>query len=374
MSFQVSKIVLRELRLPLKEPFRISSGVIEERRIFLLELHHPDGVVGWSECVARDEPNYSPETVDTAWYARREWIAPRLLRRELEGPEVVYPILEGAVRGHEMAKGAVEMGCWELAARLQDKPLARLLGGVQKEIPVGISIGIQVDPDALVERAVAATDKGYQKIKVKIEPGKDIEYIRAVREALGPEVGVMADANSAYTLADTEHLAQLDEFDLMMIEQPLDRDDLVRHAELQKRIRTPVCIDEPVGSVARAEDMITLGSGKILNIKPGRVGGFGPAIAIHDLCEQNGIPVWCGGMLESGVGDRKSVALASLPNFTLPGDLSPSSRYWERDIVVPEWTMNTAGMVEVPLEAPGIGIEVDQDRVEDLTVKVEELR
>jgi O-succinylbenzoate synthase len=265
------------------------------------------------------------------------------------------------------------MGVWELAARLQGVPLARLLGGTQTRIPVGISLGIQRDPAALVERAAAAHAAGYRKIKIKIQPGSDIEYIGAVREALGPAAALMADANSAYTPADAEHLARLDEFDLMMIEQPLDSEDLVRHAALQQRLRTPLCIDESITSLERAEDMITLGSGRIVNIKPGRVGGFGPALAIHDLCARHGIPVWCGGMLESGIGRAHNVALASLPNFTLPGDLSPSARYWERDIVLPEWTMDAEGMVEVPLTAPGIGVEVDRDRVEDLTVRVEEL-
>jgi O-succinylbenzoate synthase len=373
MDLRIERIVLRELRLPLKEPFRISSGVVSERRIFLLELHHPEGEVGWSECVAMEQPNYSPETIDTAWYAIREWIAPRLIGRSLSGPEDVFPLLERDLRGHLMAKGAVEMGCWELAARLQGLPLARLLGGTQERIPVGISLGIQRDPAALVERAAAAHSAGYRKIKIKIKPGADIEYIGAVREALGAEAGLMADANSAYTPADADHLARLDEFDLMMIEQPLDREDLVRHAALQQRIRTPICMDESITSLDRTEDMIALGSGRIVNIKPGRVGGFGPALAIHDLCASHGIPVWCGGMLESGIGRAHNVALASLPNFTLPGDLSPSARYWERDIVSPEWTMDSAGQVEVPLRDPGIGVEVDRDRVENLTVRVEEL-
>lgn len=370
---QIERIILRELRLPLKEPFRISSGVVAERRIFLLELHHPDGAVGWSECVAMENPNYSPETIDTAWYAIREWIAPRVVGRPLDGPEAVAPLLERDLRGHLMAKAAVEMGCWELAARLQGLPLARLLGGTQERIPVGISLGIQRNPAALVERAAAAWAAGYRKIKIKIQPGADLEYLGAVREALGPDAPLMADANSAYTPADAEHLARLDDFGLMMIEQPLEQEDLVRHAALQRRLRTPICMDESITGIDRAEDMITLGSGQIVNIKPGRVGGFGPAIAIHDLCARHGIPVWCGGMLESGIGRAHNVALASLPNFTLPGDLSPSARYWERDIVQPEWTMDAEGMVEVPFTDPGIGVEVDRGRVENLTVRVEDL-
>lgn len=368
---RIERFVLREIRLPLKEPFQISSGEVRERRIFLVELHHPDGVVGWGECAAFDAPNYSEETVDTAWYAVREWIAPRLLGRTLSGPREVAPLLEVGFCGHLMAKGMVEMGCWELAARLEGVPLARLLGGTRTRIPVGISLGIQANPEALVERAAAAWAAGYRKIKIKIKPGADIEYIGAVREALGPDAPLMADANSAYTLADADHLARLDEFDLMMIEQPLGQDDLVRHAALQRRLKTPICLDESITTLDRAEDMVTLGSGRIVNIKPGRVGGFSASIAIHDYCESQGIPVWCGGMLESGIGRAHNVALASLPNFSLPGDLSPSARYWERDIVEPEWTMDAEGMVAVPLDSPGIGVKVDLDRIEDLTVRVE---
>ena len=368
---RVDRIVLREIRLPLKEPFRISSGVVSERRIALLELHHPDGIVGWSECVAGEQPNYSDETIDTAWLALREWIAPRILGRALEGPQVVHELLARDFRGHRMAKAAVEMGCWELSARLCDVSLATLLGGTRDRIVTGISIGLQESADALVERARAALAQGYRKIKLKIAPGRDVAYVRAVREALGPDVHLMADANSAYTLADAELLKQLDAFDLLMIEQPLGRDDLVRHASLQRLLATPLCLDESITDVERAEDMITLGSGRIINIKPGRVGGFAMSIAIHDLCQRHGIPVWCGGMLESGVGRAHNVALASLPNFTLPGDLSPSARYWERDIVTPEWTMDEDGMVRVPREMPGMGVTVDMDRVENLTVRRE---
>jgi O-succinylbenzoate synthase len=240
-------------------------------------------------------------------------------------------------------------------------------------VATGISLGIQATPDALVERARAARAAGYNKIKLKIAPGMDIPFVAAVREALGPEVHLMVDANSAYTLADADHLAQLDAFDLIMLEQPLGQDDLVRHAALQQRIRTPLCLDESILDVQRAEDMIALGSGRIVNIKPGRVGGFTSSVAIHELCRAHGIPVWCGGMLESGIGRAYNIALASLPNFTLPGDLSPSARYWERDIVTPEWTMDAAGMVRVPRDRTGIGVDVDVGRVDDLTVRREVL-
>jgi O-succinylbenzoate synthase len=251
--------------------------------------------------------------------------------------------------------------------------LSALLGGTRDRVEVGISIGIQSDPGALARKAEAAHREGYRKIKIKVQPGADIDYVRAVRETLGPGAHLMADANNAYTLADAEQLARLDDFDLMMLEQPLEREDLVRHAALQKLLRTPLCLDESITSVARAEDMIALKSGRIVNIKPGRVGGFSSSIAIHDLCERNGIPVWCGGMLESGIGRACNVALASLPNFTLPGDLSPSARYWARDVVTPEWTMDD-GLVTVPRDAAGLGVDVDRDRIDDLTVRREVLR
>ena len=370
---RIDRIALREARLALREPFRISSGICTERRIFLLEMADADGASVWAECVAGENPNYSPETVDTAWYAIKEWIAPRVLGRSLDGPEVVHDLLERDFRGHNMAKAAVEMGSWALAAEKQRVSLSRLLGGTRDRVPTGISIGIQASPDALVERARRALASGYRKIKLKIQPGSDVQFVKAVREALGPEVHLMADANSAYTLADADHLQQLDAFDLIMLEQPLGRDDLIRHAELQRRMRTPICLDESITDVERAEDMIALGSGRIINIKPGRVGGFAVSKRIHDVCARHDIPVWCGGMLESGVGRAYNVALASLPNFSLPGDLSPSARYWEQDIVRPEWTMDAEGMVTVPRARPGLGVEPDVDRIDDLTVRREVL-
>jgi O-succinylbenzoate synthase len=261
-----------------------------------------------------------------------------------------------------------------VAARQRDVSLAELLGGQRKQVATGISIGIQKDPAALVERALRALSDGYRKIKIKIQPGADVEYARAVRRALPPSTELMADANSAYTTETAGNLTALDELNLLMIEQPLHRDDLLRHAQLQRTLRTPICLDESITDVARCEDMIALGSGRIVNIKPGRVGGYTVARRIHDVCSRHSIPVWCGGMLESGVGRAYNVALASLPNFSLPGDLSPSARYWERDIVTPEWTMDSKGMVTVPRGSAGIGVSVDRDRVEDLTVRSEELK
>ena len=373
MSFTVTKVVLREIRLPLREPFRISSGSVTERRIGLLTLHEAGGESVWSECVAGEGPNYSPETLDTAWLALREWVAPRVLGVPWSEASEVHALLQPDIRGHRMAKAALEMGCWALAARIRGRSLSHALSGTRDRIATGISLGIQPSPEALVEKAREAVREGYRKVKLKIAPGSDVAFVGAVREALGSGAHLMADANSAYTLADADHLAELDAFDLMMIEQPLAHDDLVRHAELQRRLRTPICLDESITDVQRAEDMLALGSGRIVNIKPGRVGGFTSSKAIHDLCRSRDVPVWCGGMLESGIGRAYNVALASLPGFTLPGDLSPSARYWARDIVTPEWTMSDDGMVDVPRDRPGLGITVDEDRIDDLTVRAETL-
>ena len=371
MTLQVESIEMREISLPLEEPFRISSGVCSERRILLLELVDVAGTIAWSECVAGEEPNYSSETIDTAWLAIREWLARRVLGRGVDAAASVHDILERDIAGHNMAKAAIEMGCWALEAEQQQIPLSRLLGGTRDRVPTGISIGIQESPGALVTRARRAIADGYRKIKVKIQPGADVDYVAAVRHALGSGISLMADANSAYTPADTDHLARLDAFALLMIEQPLGRDDLVRHARLQQRLRTPICLDESITGVERCEDMIALGAGRIVNIKPGRVGGFTVSKRIHDICMQHGIPVWCGGMLESGIGRAHNVALASLPNFSLPGDLSPSARYWERDVVTPEWTMDDDGLVGVPLDRPGIGVTPDRDRLDALTSRRE---
>jgi O-succinylbenzoate synthase len=266
-----------------------------------------------------------------------------------------------------MAKAAVEMGIWAVAAERNGVSLTRQLRGERSRIPVGISLGIQTSPDALVAKAATSASAGYRKIKLKIGPGTDIEYVAAVRAAL-PNAPLMVDANNAYTLADADHLARLDEFELIMIEQPLEHEDVVRHAALQRRLRTPLCLDESITSLNRAEDMIELGSGRIINIKPGRVGGFTESLAIHDLCVRHGVPVWCGGMLETGIGRAYNVALATLPGFTIAGDISPSARYWERDVVTPAWTLDADGMMPVPIDRPGIGVDVDEGWIEDLTV------
>ncbi len=371
---RIGRVTLREIQLALKEPFRISSGVMSTRRILLLELEDESGATAWSECVAFQLPIYTPETVDTAWLAIREWLAPRIVGRPLPHPSAVHDILARDIRGHNMAKAALEMACWGLAAEIDRVPLSVMLGGTRERVPTGISLGIQSSPDRLVDRAVDAVAAGYRKVKLKIQPGQDVTYVHAVRAALGADVDLMVDANAAYSIDDAPHLTALDTFDLVMLEQPFGADALLQLAELQRRMTTPICLDESIVDVTRAHDMIALGSGRIINIKPGRVGGFSASMAIHDVCRHAGVPVWCGGMLESGIGRAYNVALASLPNFSLPGDLSPSARYWARDIVSPEWTMDANGMVAVPRDRPGLGVDVDVEMIESLTVRAEVVR
>jgi O-succinylbenzoate synthase len=368
---RADRLVLRELSMPLRQPFRISSGEMSDRRVFLLELRHPDGAVGWGECVAGTRPNYSPETTDTAWLAITRWLAPRALGREFAGARDVAPVLAEDIRGHLMAKAAVEMSFWALEADLRGEPLARLLGGTRDRVAAGISLGIQESPAALAEKVSAGRDEGYRRIKVKIEPERDVAFVAAARAAAGPDLPLSADANAAYGRGDAERLAELDPFGLVYLEQPLEADDFLGLARLQARLRTPLCLDESIESAARAADMLELDAGRVINLKPGRVGGFASSLGIHELCRERGVPLWCGGMLESGIGRAHNVALASLPGFTLPGDLSASARYWERDIVRPEWTLEADGTLRVPLEEPGIGVAVDLDRIDDLTVRRE---
>lgn len=367
MTLTVVRIELREIALPLREPFRISSGVVSERRILLARLADADGHEAWGECVAGEAPNYSPETVDTCRHAIRAWLAPLLLGAPIDAPASTAALFDPHVRGHRMAKAALEMPVWALDALRNGRSLSAALGGVRPAIEVGISLGMQADPAGLAAKVIAARAAGYRRIKLKIAPGADLAFVDAARAAVGPDVALSVDANAAYDLRDAAHLARLDRFGLVMLEQPLEPEDLRCHAELQRRLATPLCLDESITGPARAADAIALGSARIVNIKAGRVGGLAAALAVHDRCATAGLPVWCGGMLESGIGRAYNVALASLPNFRLPGDLSPSARYWERDIVRPEWTMSPDGMVTVPTDRPGIGVSADMDRIDDLT-------
>jgi O-succinylbenzoate synthase len=365
---EISRIELHEIVLRLRETFRLSSGTFRDRRILLLHLVSAEGAEAWSECVA------SGQTIDASWRALGERIVPRVLGRPLSGPEGIAPLLHREPVGREgggPAVAAIEMGVWELVAELSGMALATLLGGTARRIPVGVSIGLQESPEALVDKVRGFLAQGYQRVKMKIQPGADLAYLRAVRDALGPQAPLTVDANSAYTLDDLPHLRALDDLGLLMIEQPLAENDLKSHAILQRELATPLCLDESITTLARAEEALALGSARIINIKPGRVGGFLPALAIHDLCLRYRVPVWCGGLLESGIGRAYNVALASLPNFTLPGDLSPSRRYWDRDLVDPEWTMDPSGWMQVPLTRPGLGVAVDTQQLARLSVRRE---
>lgn len=378
MTIHLSRLTLREIRLPLVEPFRSAGGTVDARRIVLLELTDADGHVAWSECVAQERPTYSPDTVDGCWLAIAQWLAPLALGEAFASPAELHAALAHAVRGHHMARAAIEMGAWVLDAHRRSRPLASVLAesagaGPRAHVESGIAIGMQSSPEALVARATAAHAEGYRRIRIKVEPGRDVSYLRAVREAL-PGAVLAADGNCAYSLDDASHLAALESLDtlgLAMLEQPLAHDDLVRHAELQRRLRTPVCLDESITGAASTAAMLALSAGRMVNLKPGRVGGFTESLAIHAMCASSGTPLWCGGMLESGIGRAYNVALASLPGFTEPGDLSPSARYWSRDLVTPAWTMDASGQVVVPLDRPGIGVDVDAGFIDDLTVRME---
>lgn len=361
---KIERAELREIPLRLKEYFEISSGGKQDRRILLLTLHG-EGLEGWGECVVGEDPSYSYETTETAWHLLTDYILPRIVGRDASDPEdVLSPI--SWIRGHHMAKASVEMAAWDLAARMDGVSLSKKLGGTRTEVPVGVSIGIQKTDEALHEKVAGYVEDGYARIKIKIKPGRDVEMLAGLRERF-PELPIMADANSAYRLSDAPRLQELDALNLMMIEQPLFYDDFLEHARLQALLKTPVCMDESIESVGDLELAMELGACRIVNIKPGRVGGHASSIRIHDRMREKNLPVWCGGMLESGVGRAHNVALASLPGFTLPGDISASRRYWERDIVEPEFEVEN-GHMRVPT-GPGIGVEPDMERIEALTVR-----
>jgi O-succinylbenzoate synthase len=364
---RIERAELREIPLRLKEYFEISSGGKQDRRILLLTLHG-EGHEGWGECVVGEDPGYSYETTETAWHLLTDFILPKVVGREAEGPEdVLSPV--AWIRGHQMAKAAVEMAAWDLAARIDGLSLSEKLGGTRRAVPVGVSIGLQRTDEALHQKVDGYVSEGYARIKIKIKPGRDVEMLAGLRQRF-PDVSIMADANSAYRLSDAERLKELDALDLLMIEQPLAHDDFLEHARLQERLTTPVCLDESIESVGDVELALHLGSCRIVNIKPGRVGGLGTSRRIHDLMKAQGLPVWCGGMLESGIGRAHNVALASLEGFTLPGDISASRRYWDQDVVIPEFEISD-GRMAVP-DGPGIGVEPDLERIESLTVRRQE--
>lgn len=361
---RIERAELREIPLRLKEYFEISSGGQQNRRILLLTLHG-EGLEGWGECVVGEDPAYSSETTETAWHMLTGFILPTVVGREFAEPEdVLGPV--AWIRGHRMAKAAVEMAAWDLAARRDGVSLSAKLGGTRTAVPVGVSVGLQKSDAALHEKVAGYIQDGYARVKIKIKPGRDVEMLAGLTGRF-PEVRFMADANSAYRLADAPRLKEMDRLGLMMIEQPLSHDDFLHHARLQAQLQTPICLDESIESVEDMELALELGSCRIVNIKPGRVGGHASSRRIHDLMASRGLPVWCGGMLESGVGRSHNVALASLPGFVLPGDISASRRYWERDIVDPEFEVHD-GQMRVPTGV-GIGVEPDRERIAALTVR-----
>jgi O-succinylbenzoate synthase len=358
---KIERIELHHIQMPLVHPFRTSFGVERERPCILIAVHS-EGVTGWGESVPGLGPWYSSETIETAWHILRDFLVPALLGKEINAPADITPNFK-AVRGHPMAKAGLENAVWDLLAKAEGKPLSALLGGVGDRVEVGVSIGIQPTLEGLLERVDNFVAAGYGRIKMKIEPGWLVEPIRLVRER-HPHIRLMADANSAFTLADAPLLKQIDPFKLIMIEQPLGYDDIADHARLQRQLETPICLDESIHSVADAQAMIDLQAGRIINMKVGRVGGFTNALTIHDMAQKAGIPLWCGGMLETGIGRAANIHLASLPNFTLPGDISATGRYYHEDIADPPFVLNTADSTMSVPTRPGIGVDVRRERVE----------
>src|SRR5215210_7200671 len=369
MKLDLERLELREIELPLRYPFETSFGRTTRRRIMILRVFDKSGAIGYGECTAPEDPFYNHETIDTAWHIVSSHVAP-LIASQIEHAEQTGDAL-ARIRGNRMAKGGVEATIWDLEARMLNKPLWQHLGGTQTEIACGVSIGLQETNEALLEKVTREVERGYQRIKIKIKPGRDVALVEAVR-AKYPDVQLMVDANSAYTLADIDLLKRLDEFKLMMIEQPLAPGDLIDHAKLQREIETPVCLDESILTVTDARHAYELGSCKIINIKLGRVGGHSEAKRIHEFALSRKIPVWCGGMLESGVGRAHNIAMSTLSGFSLPGDVSASERYWEEDIIEPPVTVSERGTIQVPV-GPGIGYEVNERRIEALVVRRQEV-
>ncbi|HTR36001.1 MAG TPA: o-succinylbenzoate synthase [Bryobacteraceae bacterium] len=371
MGIQLDRIHLREIRMPLVHFFETSFGRTTDRSIVLVEVVS-DGISGWGEVTAGENPFYNEEWTGSAWLILRDFVAPRVLHQKFESAAEVGA-RTAHIRGHQMARGGLEVAVWDLEARLNNQPLYQQIGGgARREIPCGVSIGIQDSVPQLIEKIETELAAGYQRIKMKIKPGWDVEVVREVRRRF-PDILLMADANSAYTLADAPRLKCLDEFNLMMIEQPLAHDEIIDHAKLQAQLRTPICLDECIRSAHHAEQAIAMDAGRIINIKLGRVGGFAEVKRVHDVAQASGIPVWCGGMLESGIGRAHNIAMATLPNFTLPGDVSASQRYWARDIIQPAVEVTPHGTI-VTRDAPGFGYDLDHHFLHFLTERQETLR
>jgi len=367
---KIDEIILREVGMRLKGPFETSFGTICGRRIALVEVRC-DGVSGWGEVTAAEGPFYNSETTDIAWIVLCNFVAPLVLGKNIKTASEVMQLLE-PIRGHEMAKAALETALWDVEARQKGLPLWRLLGGTRPEIACGVSLGIRHDPQELIGAVEKELKDGYQRIKIKIKPGKDLDFVSAVRKQF-PKTRLMVDANSAYRLADAEFLRKFDAFELMMIEQPLEWDDMYHHSKLQTLLKTPICLDECIHNPDHAEAALNMGACRIINIKLGRVGGHSHARQIEELCRSRGVPVWCGGMLETGIGRAHNIAMSTLSGFVLPGDVSASQRYWDEDLIEPEVQVTPSGTIRVPT-APGIGYTVRTKRVEQLTTRLETLR
>jgi O-succinylbenzoate synthase len=361
----IEKIELFLCRLPLVHFFETSFGRTYDRTFVLIRVEAA-GIEGWGECVAEANPYYSAETTETVWHIIAGFIAPLVIGHRFDHPRDIYPHLK-RIRGHNMAKAGVEMAIWDLYARSVNQPLSKVLGGTRDRIASGVSIGIQDSLDQLIGKIEKELAAGYQRIKIKIKPGWDLDAVERVRKTLG-NIPLQVDANAAYTLADAAMLAKLDPFDLLLIEQPLDYDDVMDHAVLQRQITTPVCLDESIHTVRIARDAIDAKACKIINIKPGRVGGHQASIELHDLCAAHDIPVWHGGMLESGIGRAHNIHLASLPNFRLPGDIAASKRYYQPDLIEPEIDIAKDGTIEVPT-GPGIGVNIVRERIDKATLR-----
>jgi O-succinylbenzoate synthase len=361
---KIDAITLRHLRMKLRTPFETSFGRIQTRDCILLEVSS-DGLVGYGECVADRDPGYSYETVQTAWHILSDFLIPAILGSEIGQPQELGKRMD-FVRGHLMAKGGLEMALWDLMGKRQGRSLQDLLGGQRPQVDVGVSIGIQDSPSELVKVVDGYLGQGYRRIKIKIKPGRDVPEAQAVRRAF-PDLRLQVDANSAYTLESAQALAPLDDLNLLLIEQPLAEDDLWDHSKLQHKFRTPLCLDESILSARHARQALEMGACRVINIKAGRVGGLTQSVAIHDLCLARDVPVWCGGMLETGVGRAANLALASLPGFRLPGDISASERYYAEDITVERFTLNADSTISVPTFA-GLGVTIDPQALERVTL------
>jgi O-succinylbenzoate synthase len=363
---KVEAITLREIRMPLVHFFETSFGRTTERRILLVTAHC-EGIDGWGECTAGEHPFYNEESIETAWHVISKYLAPAVMGREVARAAECLPLM-AQVREHRMAKAAVENALWDAEARQQHIPVWKLIGGTRREVPCGVSLGIQESIEKLLQKIETELAAGYRRIKVKVKPGWDLNVLERIRSRW-PDITLSCDANSAYTLDEVEHLRKFDQFKLLMIEQPLWSDDIYFHARLQKQLATALCLDESIRSARDSETALDLGACRIINIKLGRVGGFSEARRVHDVCQARGIPAWCGGMLESGIGRVHNIAISTLPNFSLPGDVSASKRYWKQDIIEPEVTVSREGFIHAETE-----YRVRGDLIEKATVRKETIR